>query len=47
MVQAGDFFGAEMAAANSNFVNRIADDRSQRSNINNLANQVVTDLDEL
>jgi hypothetical protein len=47
VVQAGNFFGAEIASANSNLVNRIADDRSQRSNINNLANQVVTDLDEL
>lgn len=47
MVKSGNFFGAEMVSANTNLVNRFADDRSQRSNLNDLANHVITDLDEL
>ena len=47
VVEAANFFGAEILNTNTELVARFADDRSERSTINRLPHEIVTDLDEL
>ena len=47
VVEAAKFFGAEILSRNTELVARFADDRSERSTINRLPNEIVTDLQEL
>ena len=47
VVEAAKFFGAEILNRNTELVARFADDRSERSTINRLPNEIVTDLQEL
>jgi hypothetical protein len=44
VVEAANFFGAEILNANSNLVPKFADDRSERSTINRLPHEKVTDV---